>query len=949
MRLLSFQVDGFGVLHDTGIDPVPRSLTVILGDNGAGKTTLLRFLRALLFGFRAKHARVPIYEPLRGGSHGGSAVIEMSDGHRYRIIRSADGSPEGQSTVMSLSDDAPNRDLSAILGQATRDVFENVFAFSLEELQEVGTLDQENIRSRLDAAGAGTGASSLPDVRRKIDDEGKAILNSRSSKARLSVIVAELRELRERQTALSRDAERYAELGREQAQLATRLAEAARAEAEASAALNARQAERDAWPDWRALIEARQALDAVPDVPPMPEGAEERLNAAKQAAAQRLEAVQQAAEAVKRAQAEVDASCARLGDGWTEERVVGFDAGQTPEQAAAEIGRQMAEAAQQEAKADAAVRHADEALREAASAREALEAEERQRWPSPPRTMDAIEHDLGTLREARAAATRLAEERAGRATLEARRQGAEDELKHLRVAPEPVAQPAHIPLIVTFGLLAASAALVSFSPLAAGVLFVLFLLSAAVAIRMHRKARSVVRAQRQEEIREAEGRLKDVDDKLAAADEAIARQLAHLKELAGRIGVERASSVDDLDPAESRLMEERDSARAYAEFGERLRGARRTEAKAADALEAARKALAEAQTERAATDARWQAWLQEIGIPAEHRPDTALQFIEQVRAARTLIAARDQRAAEHADAVARADEARKAVEAAIAETGDADEEAFLRHASAWRALQEARRRVDAAAARLAARAGSEERSRALEETLAATDETALVKAVDAARDAHRAARERADQLRTRDGEIKAEMRALEASEEIESVGRAIAGHVTDAERALEEWAIRRICVELLDEARTKFERERQPAVIRRAGEHLHHVTGGSYTRILRRLESNELEAEAADGTPKARPAWNRGLLEQIYLCLRLGYIEDYSASTEPLPVVMDDVFANFDPHHARRAADLIARFALGHQVLYLTCHPETVEFLRASQPEGAAFYRLTDGALQADP
>ncbi|NLH99591.1 MAG: hypothetical protein GX446_08870, partial [Chthonomonadales bacterium] len=295
-----------------------------------------------------------------------------------------------------------------------------------------------------------------------------------------------------------------------------------------------------------------------------------------------------------------------------------------------------------------------------------------------------------------------------------------------------------------------------------------------------------------------------------------------------------------------------------------------------------------------------------------------------------------------------ADEARKAVEAVIAETGDADEEAFLRHAAAWRTLQEARRRVDAAAARLAARAGSEERCRALEETLAATDETALVQAVDAARDAHRAARERADQLRTRDGEIKAEMRALEASEEIESVGRAIAGHVTDAERALEEWAIRRICVELLDEARTKFERERQPAVIRRAGEHLHHVTGGSYTRILRRLESNELEAEAADGTPKARLAWNRGLLEQIYLCLRLGYIEDYSASTEPLPVVMDDVFANFDPHHARRAADLIARFALGHQVLYLTCHPETVDFLRASQPAGAAFYRLTDGALQAD-
>jgi len=79
------------------------------------------------------------------------------------------------------------------------------------------------------------------------------------------------------------------------------------------------------------------------------------------------------------------------------------------------------------------------------------------------------------------------------------------------------------------------------------------------------------------------------------------------------------------------------------------------------------------------------------------------------------------------------------------------------------------------------------------------------------------------------------------------------------------------------------------------------------------------------------------LLEQIYLCLRLGFIEDYSSNAEPLPVIMDDVFANFDPNHARRAAETLTAFAREHQVLYLTCHPETVQFLRNADSTAACY------------
>jgi uncharacterized protein YhaN len=943
MRLLSFHVDGFGILHDTGIDPLPPGLCIILGDNGAGKSTLLEFMRALLFGFRDGRSRLPRYEPLRGGQHGGRALVELADGHRYRIAR-VGGSGTGQETVMAISDDAPNRDLSSLLGGATRDLFENVFAFSLSELQDISTLDKEALTARLYAAGAGTGALSLPTVRDALDKEARA-LYSRAASARLIVLGNEIKALRERQAKLSDTAERYAQLQIQREQLMDELREADRAEAAAAAHLEEQKALQAAWPDWTELQLARQAVADFGEIPPVPEGAEERLKAVRQNLTQRMADAAAAEQRLQRSDADLAGACARLGEGWDERRLADFDAGPSTEQAIRTQATALSDRAREVAAAEASVAHAEEALRQAMVGREALEAEEAQRWPKPPRTMDSIETDLGTLREARATATRLAEERAGRNTLEARRQGAEEDLKRLRVAPEPVAQPAHIPLMLAFGLLAASAALVSFNLMASAALFVLFLIVAAIAIRTQRRARSIVRAQRQEEIRDAEGRLKDVEDKLAAADEAIAKQLTALQGLGAQLGLKNLSELAELDPVEQRLMAERDSARAFAEFGERLRSARKAEARAADARDEARASASSATAALSETEKRWKIWLEERGIPTALKPDGALQFVEQVRAARKLIEERDRRRLELKEAQGRVASARDVVAAMIAASGDADEEAFLKHAAAWRSLQEARRRVEALRGRLEARAPGD-RFTQLETALAGSDAESLARSVDAATKQHAEARTRAQTLRTRDGEMAEQMRTLESSREIEEVGRALADKISLAEEAFAEWAVRRLCLFLLDEARLKFERERQPAVIRHAGERLNKVTNGTYTRLMRPMGKDEIQAEHASGELRGRNAWNRGLLEQIYLCLRLGFIEDYCASTEPLPIVMDDVFANFDPDHARRSAEALAAFAESHQIVYMTCHPETVGFFRACGTPASAFYILRDGQLE---
>ena len=77
---------------------------------------------------------------------------------------------------------------------------------------------------------------------------------------------------------------------------------------------------------------------------------------------------------------------------------------------------------------------------------------------------------------------------------------------------------------------------------------------------------------------------------------------------------------------------------------------------------------------------------------------------------------------------------------------------------------------------------------------------------------------------------------------------------------------------------------------------------------------------------------SRGTLEQLYLAMRFGLIEEYESRSEPLPAVLDDVFVNFDDDRDQRLIEILNRFGQKRQVIVLTCHQRS---LKAYQSIGA--------------
>jgi len=143
MKFDEMYIDGFGIFHDYHITNLTSGLTILFGPNEAGKSTLLSFQNRILFGFPYGSSKLNPYPPLAGGNHGGRLIVSSDDNTRYIIERYA--SANDAKVILPDGSTAGSTELSKIIGHANKDIFENIYAFGLSELQDFKTLNNESV------------------------------------------------------------------------------------------------------------------------------------------------------------------------------------------------------------------------------------------------------------------------------------------------------------------------------------------------------------------------------------------------------------------------------------------------------------------------------------------------------------------------------------------------------------------------------------------------------------------------------------------------------------------------------------------------------------------------------------------------------------------------------------------------------------------------------------
>ncbi len=181
------------------------------------------------------------------------------------------------------------------------------------------------------------------------------------------------------------------------------------------------------------------------------------------------------------------------------------------------------------------------------------------------------------------------------------------------------------------------------------------------------------------------------------------------------------------------------------------------------------------------------------------------------------------------------------------------------------------------------------------------------------------------------GERKGDLRKIEGESELAEKMTELEIDRQRLTEAYREWMTGKIALKILSDVRGKYEKEKQPVIIQNSSKYFDRITTGRYNRINVALDKKEITIFDRREVSKNIDQLSRGTREQLLISLRLGFIEEYETKAEPLPVIVDEVLVNFDPARAKKTAEIFHDFGINRQILFFTCHPSMVEYFdRAS-------------------
>ncbi|MDX1963840.1 MAG: AAA family ATPase [Pirellulales bacterium] len=196
MNINSLEIHGFGIWKNLHAERLSPGLTVFYGPNEAGKSTIMQFLRGMLYGFTPGR-RAKYLPPVQGGRAGGELSL-LHDRVNWTLRRwDEQQSGLGELSLIGADQRTYGEDaLFGLLGEVDENTYNNVYALSLQELQELATLQETDAGRLLYEISAGLERVSLGDVLRELQTSRARLLNDGERPAQLTELLSQRDRLR---------------------------------------------------------------------------------------------------------------------------------------------------------------------------------------------------------------------------------------------------------------------------------------------------------------------------------------------------------------------------------------------------------------------------------------------------------------------------------------------------------------------------------------------------------------------------------------------------------------------------------------------------------------------------------------------------------------------------------------------------------------------------------
>jgi len=154
----------------------------------------------------------------------------------------------------------------------------------------------------------------------------------------------------------------------------------------------------------------------------------------------------------------------------------------------------------------------------------------------------------------------------------------------------------------------------------------------------------------------------------------------------------------------------------------------------------------------------------------------------------------------------------------------------------------------------------------------------------------------------------------------------------EMQEAARSWLVLRLAGAMLADALERHRATRQDPLMLRASGLFAALTGGAFAGIGQSFgedDAQTLHGQRASGEEVAISGLSEGTRDQLYLALRLAYVEDYAARAEPAPFIADDLFTSFDDARTAHGLRALADVGGKAQCVLFTHHRHVAEIARA--------------------
>lgn len=211
--------------------------------------------------------------------------------------------------------------------------------------------------------------------------------------------------------------------------------------------------------------------------------------------------------------------------------------------------------------------------------------------------------------------------------------------------------------------------------------------------------------------------------------------------------------------------------------------------------------------------------------------------------------------------------------------------------------------------------------------------------------------EELDRNRTAQAGLRADcrtrLRFMQQGQDVAGPAQAVQDELAAIEDAAARYVRLRMAHSLLQAGIERYRRSQQGPLLQSAGALFAELTENRYARLdLRETEKGEpvIVAVRPDGTSCPADRLSEGTRDQLFLALRLASIAAEAATSEPLPLLADDLLVNFDDARARAALRVLARFGAVTQVILFTHHDHIA---RMADPASSSLHHLPQALAAA--